>query len=162
MSAIIVSEDQKIAAVGKLESSDGLMTAFAGQPLNMYGGSAGYRLVLPYVEWAARASGFQTTISVMNASGTPAQDVKAYYYANKGSNRSPIHNISTAASPLLPWTRRTTSPVAARAVEGRGFNGAVILESDQPIVALASVVRTVDVNGYKTLGEDYNAIPYNP
>jgi hypothetical protein len=128
----------------------------------MYGGSSGYRLVLPYVEWATRASGFQTTISVMNASGNPAQNVKAYYYANKGSKHVAEHNISSADSPLLPWTRRTTSPVAARAVEGRGFNGAVILESDQPIVALARVVRTVDVNGYKTLGEDYNAIPYNP
>jgi hypothetical protein len=162
MSAVIFSDGENIAAVGKLESNDGLMTAFTGQPMEGLSSGGVYRVVLPYVEWATRANGFQTTISVMNASAKPAQNVRALYFGNKGDSPVAIHNLGTTANSLLPYTRRTTSPVAARAVEGRGFNGAVILESDQPIVALARVVRTVDVNGYKTLGEDYNGIPYIP
>jgi hypothetical protein len=162
MSAVVVSDEQKIAVVGKLESSAGLMTAYTGQPMEGHDSSGIFRVVLPYVEWSTRANGFQTTISVMNTSGAPAQNVKAYYYANKGSSPVATHNIGTASNPLMHYARRTTSPVAARAVEGRGFNGAVIIESDRPIVALARVVRTVDINGYQILGEDYNGIPYNP
>jgi hypothetical protein len=162
MSAVVVSEGQRIVVVGRLESSDGLMTAFTGQPMEGLATGGAFRVVLPYVEWSTRTNGFRTTISVMNVGAEPAVSVKAYYYANKGGVPVAVHNLGTASDPLLNYTRRTTSPVAARAVEGRGFNGAVILESDQPIVALARVVRTVDISGYKTLGEDYNGIPYNP
>jgi hypothetical protein len=162
MSAVIVSEPELIAAVGRLESSDGLMTAYAGQPMELMSSGGVYRVVLPYVEWSTRANGFRTTISVMNVSGAPAANVKALYYANKGSSPTAVHTLGSASNPLMHYARRDTSPVAARAVEGRGFNGAVILESDQPIVALARVLRTVEVNDYRTLGEDYNGIPYTP
>ncbi|HSV85244.1 MAG TPA: hypothetical protein VLH85_01625 [Levilinea sp.] len=162
MSAVVISEGHRIAVVGRLESSDGLMTAFTGQPMGGLASGGAYRVVLPYVEWSTRPNGFRTTISVMNVSGDPAVNVKAYYYANRGSSPVAVHHLGSVSDPLLNYTRRTTSPVAARAVEGRGFNGAVILESDQPIVALARVVRAVDISGYKTLGEDYNGIPFNP
>jgi len=162
MSAVIVSPEHKVVAIGRLESSDGLMTAYTGQPMEGLATGGAFRVVLPYVEWSTRANGFRTTIYVMNVSPEPALNVKAYYYANKDGIPVAVHNLGTPSDPLLNYTRRSTSPSAARAVEGRGFNGAVILESDRPIVALARVVRSVDISGYKTLGEDYNGIPYNP
>ncbi|MEN4100653.1 MAG: hypothetical protein ROW52_12075 [Anaerolineaceae bacterium] len=162
MSAVVVSESHQVAVIGRLESSDGLMTAFTGQPMAGQASAGIFRVALPYVEWSTRPNGFRTTILVMNVSGDPAVNVSASYYANAGGRPLAVHRLATASDPLLPYTRRATSPVAARAVEGRGFNGAVILESDQPIVALARVVRTVDISGYQTLGEDYNGIPLYP
>lgn len=162
LTAIIRSTGENIAAVCRLSANNGLMTAFLGQPIPASGAGV-FRLLLPYVEWSPREGGIHTELLVMNPTDSPADDVRVIYYARSGSVAA-THVLGAAGGegPLPPYTVRTSNPSAMRIVGARGFAGAAIIESSQPVVALARVTRSVDVDGYTLLGDDYNAIPNNP
>lgn len=159
LTARITSSGEPLAALGKVYSRDGMQTAFIGQPAP--GSGAPYKLALPYVEWDRQTTGLRAYIAVMNAGGSPAQDVKATYYNSEGSPVSE-HTLAADGSPINPNAKRNSDPQGARALDARSaFNGAVIIESDQPLVAVVRMQRAVrGVRGIAVLGEDYNAIAY--
>ncbi len=160
MTAVIRSTAENIAAVCRLDADDGLMTAYLGQPAPTSPGR--YYLLLPYVEWSAQAGGIHTEIVVMNTTGEAASDVDVIYYHRNGKVAAE-HKIGSTGSdgPLPAYAARSSSPSSVRIIGARGFNGAVIIESSVPVVALARVTRDVDVDGYTVLGDDYSGIPYN-
>jgi len=162
--AVINASSSSIAAVGKVSSKDGLLTAFTGQVAPTEASSDGkYRTLVPYVEWSATSTGYRTYITVLNASGQAAQDVRAIYYTPDGRvSKAKTHTLASASNPLASNGFRSTNPSAARVIPRgtRGFLGAVIVESDQPLTVLVRVIRTTRVRNYTTLGDDYNGIPY--
>ncbi len=166
VSAVAVSAGgQPLGAVGNVMSDDGLLTAFTALRMQTVADGEGiYRMVFPYVEWATSKKGYRTTITVMNLGIANAVNMRANYYGNDGSPISVDFPMATDTSPLLPYAIRNSSAVIARAVDmsSNGFTGAVIISSDQPMAAVAHVERTVDVDDYGTLGEDYTGIPYVP
>ncbi len=165
LSAVIHSDGEPIAALGKVRSDDGLMTAYTG--LRMPGSALPgqpYRTVLPYVEWSPKSTGLRTYLTIMNVSNQPATDVRVLYYGSGGVLESShwVARSDAQPGPLAPYARRTSNPGAARALnpDTNHFAGGVIVESDQPVVVVARVQRTVGTGSYNTLGDDYNGIPY--
>lgn len=153
--ALVSSLDgQPLAVVGKVSSTDGLMTSFTGHS----GGST--RAALPYVLWSTSAyKGYRTYLSVMNAGTQPATAVTLRFYNSNGSLAASL-DLATPARPLAAYNKRSTTPQAARALQANGsFRGAVEVVSDQPVVMIARLERKITgVRGYRTLGEDYTAL----
>lgn len=177
MTAVIQSNSQPLAVVGKALSNDGLLTAFTGQtypdtgmyspfpsPLDTGGEETTnyYHLAVPYVEYSTNDKGYRTYITVMNVSGVTASDVQALYYGQDGSliGKHQLVSDTNENMRLAPYGKRSTDPTYARAVRKgtSGFYGAVEILSDVPVVVLVRVQRAVNVNGYKTLGEDYTGM----
>jgi hypothetical protein len=162
---IVSTNGRQVAAVGKVMSTDGLMTAYTGRPAPS--GSGPYTVVLPYVEWSASSLGYRTYMAVMNASDTtPAADVTATFY-NPNGELVRSYNLATGGTYVIqPYAKRSFDPSIARALTSGmagSFKGAVVISSDQPIVVLARVQRGVSgVKGITTLGEDYTGVLYTP
>jgi hypothetical protein len=166
LSAVITGTN--LVAMGKVQSTDGLMTAFLGsaQPRLCYKQTDGnYHVALPYVEWSNSTLGFRTYIAVMNASSdTSATNVSVNYYRRTGKNAAPVKAIlqmATGNTPMVVNIKRNTEPdqVNGALDSAKSFIGAVEVVSDQPVVVIVRVQRGVSgVAGVTTLGEDYSGI----
>ena len=133
-----------IAAVGKVQSNDGLLTAFTGA-------SAGAtETYLPYVRW--NSDGENSFIAIQNTTATPAT-VSVKYYNPDGILKA-THKITV---PAMGKKNSNPSMVASSLTSGV-FVGAVTVESDQPVVVLVRTQRKTTITGFKTLGEDYIGI----
>lgn len=157
-SAVVRStNDVDLIAMGKINTSDGLITAFSGIS------SGSTYLAAPYIRWSPNPSGnYDTYIAVMNMGTVPAEDIVAYYYNADGSLAA-THVLATAGTPLQPFTKVNTNPLAANALTDGYFGydggGALIIESDQPVVALVrAAIYPTHIFGIDIFGEDYNAV----
>jgi hypothetical protein len=163
MSAVITGNS--LVAMGKVQSNDGLMTAFLGssQPPATNQPDGQYHVALPYVEWSNSTLGFRSYIAVMNASGSPAINIIVNYYRRNGKAApilAPMH-LASGNTPLAANTKRTTEPdqVPGALDKSKSFLGAVEVISDQPVVVIVRVQRGVSgVPAITTLGEDYSGI----
>lgn len=136
-----------LAVVGKVTSTDGLATAFTGQPA---GATA---LTLPYVRWGASSTD-RSYISIMNAGGGPATVTVKYYGINGGA---PLKTQTFSNIPVNG--KRSSNPSTfAGSLAGGVYVGAVEITSNMPVVALVRTQKTTTITGYKTLGEDYTGM----
>ncbi len=152
--AAVIRSSGPIAVAGKTISRDGLMTAFNGQAAPQPGSDGRYRVGFPYVVYEVRDQGERTFLSVVNIGSNPANILQISYYGRDGSL---IQQENLAANPVPRFAKRSSNPSAAGAIDewAAGFLGAALVESDQPIVGMARVQRTVGLSGYNVLGEDY-------
>jgi hypothetical protein len=161
----VIQSTQPIVVVGKVNSNDGLATAYLGQ-------SAGSkRVLLPYVVFNKTATGSisltTTQIIVMNVSTAAASSVKVnfYYKAADGSYKFQTTTLATATTTLKKFGVISTLPkVSGAALDVNGnYLGAVEVVTNQPVVVLARVTQIVSgMAGITTLGEDYGGIPATP
>jgi hypothetical protein len=164
LSAVITGNGIVLVAMGKVQSTDGLMTAFLGfqQPTTARGDGS-YHVALPYVEWSNSTLGFHTYIAVMNASGAPETNITVNYYPRNGA-KAPVGKaqiLANSAMPLAANAKRNSEPDQVNgALNGsKSFLGAVEVVSDQPVVVIVRVQRGVSgIPGVTTLGEDYSGI----
>ncbi len=156
LTAVFTSRDAddnpvSILAVGKvIKTGVGTVNAFTGLPAPALSADGKYRVALPLVRWAGAAPGYQTTVTVMNvepqvgAGVTPAA-VNLTWYRQDGA---------TFGQTIQVYTRLSTNPSRAGSLTtGGDFKGAVVLESDRPIAALATM-RNLGT----TYSEGYTAI----
>ena len=161
----VITSTQPVVVVGKVNSNDGLATAYLGQ-------SAGSnRVLLPYVVFDKKVKGSisltTTQIIIMNVSATAASSVKVnfYYKVTDVSYKFQTTTLATATTTLKKFGVISTLPkVSGAALDGNGnYLGAVEVVTNQPVVVLARVTQTVTgVPGITTLGEDYGGIPAMP
>jgi hypothetical protein len=164
----VIKSTQPVVVVGKVNSNDGLATAYLGQ-------SAGSkRVLLPYLVFNKTATGSisltTTQIIIMNVSTAAVSDafsvkVNFYYKAADGSYKFQTTTLAAATTPLKKFGVISTLPrVSGAALDANGnYLGAVEVVTDQPVVVLARVTQTVTgVAGITTLGEDYGGIPATP
>jgi hypothetical protein len=162
LSAVIRSSNPlgSIAAIGKTISKDGIYTAFTGQQApdsSIKGSDNKYRVVVPYVEYATNKRGYKTYISVQNTGSSPATDVVAKYYQRDGGD--PVEHGLDA---IQPGSMQPTNASLARAIASgsRGFFGAVVIQSSQPVVAVVRVQFAANASDAAVLGEDYTGLLY--
>jgi hypothetical protein len=168
LSAVITGAS--LVAMGKVQSTDGLMTAFLGsaQPTTQRADGS-YHVALPYVEWSNSTLGFRSYIAVMNASGQIEKKITVNYYRRNGKN-PPIPaslQLASNTTPMAANAKRNTEPdqVPNALDKSKSFIGAVEVVSDQPVVVIVRVQRGVSgIPGITTLGEDYSGIniPIDP
>jgi len=156
-----VISDQPLVVIGKMTSSDGLSTAFLGQP------SGSKDILMPYVEISKSSSGPQTTVSIMNVSDTSAKNVYiTFRYKTKNASLSSANQIvATSKAPLKKLGKYSaTLKIGGPALDANGnYLGAAEVFSDQPVVVIVRITQSVTgVPGITTLGEDYTGIPYVP
>ena len=154
-----ITSDQPIIVAGKVSSTDGLSTAFLGQP------SGGTDILLPYVEYSKLSSGPRATISIMNVGTIPAKKVSINYWYKKadGSFAAQTVVIATSSAPLAKFGKYSATPkVSGAALNANGnYQGAANVVSDQPVVVVVRVSQGVTgVSGITTLGEDYTGVPF--
>ncbi len=159
---------QNLVGMGKVQSNDGLMTAFTGEAVG------DTLLTLPYVPWGGLANDYRTYIAVMNTGATNITNlwIRYYYLDSGGAAQYNDVQLASASKPLKPYAKISTTPASApgairdardgfvAAEIGALDSGSIIpLDAAQPIVALARVQRAVSkVRGITTLGEDYSGI----
>lgn len=166
-SALVTSSQQPVSVVVRTTDNSGFaatINGFSKPGTGWLGNDNKYRMVLPYGEWTRSDNSYQTYIAVMNASDSAATDVKAVYFYENGT-RAVSHTLATASNPLPVKAKRTTNANAAPGLlnpQDQYFKGAVVIESNVPIVAVARVQRTLNnpTGGLITEGDDYGAIPY--
>ena len=167
LSAVITGTN--LVAMGKVQSNDGLMTAFLGstQPTTNRkdaNNNPEYHVALPYVEWSNSTLGYRSYIAVMNASGQPETNIKVNYYRRNGKGQPfAVQTVQLASTntPLQINAKRNTEPdqVAGALDKSKAFLGAVEIISDQPVVVIVRVQRGVSgIRGVTTLGDDYSGI----
>ncbi|NPV56756.1 MAG: hypothetical protein HPY76_08810 [Anaerolineae bacterium] len=177
------SPDGQVAAVGRAVSQDGLMTAFSGQIMmdpDMYGfgctasdpeypDNCTYRVIVPYVEYSTRSTGWRTYLSIQNILNIPekpevnyAANIQVRYYGQDGSLIG-THYLATDENDntrLMPYAKRSSDPTFANVIDpsSQGFIGAVEVVSDRPVAVLARIQRPVSVPNYALVGEDYTGM----
>ena len=151
-----------IAVVGKTISSDGLYTAFTGQPSPTADITSGNfpAVVMPYVEYSSSKSGYKTYITVQNAGDTAAVDVVVKYYPRGAL--TPVKTVTLGTIQPGSMLATDAAMVHAYSAGSRGFYGVVVVESASPMVSLARVQYAPGVSGASVLGEDYNGQNYYP
>jgi hypothetical protein len=157
-SAVIRSTNgMPLIAMGKIAGGGLSPTAFLGQ-------SVGYtKVAAPYIRWKANpAAGERAYVAVMNVGGVNATSVMVNYYDNQG-NLAGSHNL-TASEPLQPFIKKNSDPAAAGALDVNGdfgvdpYGGAIEVVSDQPVIVVVRIARSVTLPGYSLLAEDYNGV----
>jgi hypothetical protein len=170
-----ITSDQPIVVVGKVSSTDGLSTAFSGQP-SVQTSSNGYEVLLPYVVYSKLSSGPRATISIMNVGASPAKKVSINYWYEKTDCNFAAQTVVIASSsaPLAKFGKYSATPkVSGTALLGidcpinpkgnsnGNYQGAATVTSDQPVVVVVRVSQGVTgVPGITTLGEDYTGVPF--
>ena len=158
-SSIIESTGAPVIVTVKVaDESGGIRTAYIGE------GSGATNVALPYVRWNADPSAdFLSYIAVMNIGTADATNVRALYYDSAG-NLVSTHVLADSGNPLSPLVKVNTHAAAAGALDVDGnFAGAVIVESDQPVLVTVRAAR--EVSGLGTINmfaEDYTGIPFVP
>jgi hypothetical protein len=164
-SAVIESDGAPIIAIGKISASNGLLTAFVGAA------QGSTNVAAPYVRWAADPTkDFRSYIAIMNVGAAAATNVQVKYYDGNG-NLAGTDNLTSAArgGSLGKLIKRSTDATLAGALNTTygdfGFHpagGAIEVTSDQPVVVVVRLARTVSLGTVTQLGEDYNGTPITP
>jgi hypothetical protein len=154
-----ITSDQPLVVVGKATSTDGLSTAFTGQP------AGSVHVLLPYIPYKKLSSGERATLSIMNVGAAAAKNVYINYYYQKADKSSFAPQkvvIATATATLAKYGKYTATPkVNGAALDANGdYLGAAEVISDQPVVVIVRVTQNVTgIPGIITLGEDYTGVP---
>ncbi len=156
MSAVLTAPvDRNVVVVVETTNDQGLVAA---STLSTLTGSN--NVVLPYVEWSSSQWDFQTTLYIMNTSGSDL-DVTATFYRRDGSS------VTQSFDNIPAHTAVETSPntiPGLMSMENRDFKGAVMVASDEPVVVMALVTkRFQDASGNVMLkGDSYLGMQYIP
>ena len=161
-SAVISSTGAPVVAIGKVKAPNGIATSFVGDS------SGATNVAMPYIRWAADPfSEFRSFVAVMNVGGAPATNVQATYYDADG-NATTV-DLATAGSPLDPFIKVNTNPSVVNgggdfgtAGTAAGVGGALEITSDQPVVVVVRLTRSVSLGSTTKFGEDYQATPFTP
>jgi len=156
-SAVIRSTNgQPLIAIGKISGPNMTPTAFLGQS----GGST--KVAAAYIRWKADpTAGERANIAVMNVGSSAATNVVARYYDNQG-NLAALHTLADSGNPLPQYIKANSNPSSAGALDANGdfgvnpYGGAVEIESDQPIVMVVRIAKTVSFGSITKFTEDYN------
>ena len=152
-----ITSDQPLVVIGKVTSTDGLSTAFAG----LAAGSL--HVVLPYIPYSKLSSGERASINIMNVGTTAAKSVVVNYYYTNAGNTFAYQKVvlATSSAPLAKYGKYTTTPkVSGAALVDGSYLGAAEVISDQPVVVVVRISQTVTgIPGILTLGEDYTGVP---
>ncbi len=164
-----------LGGVVRVQGNNGLSTAYTAQglPEDYSAAESGlispghnkYYLALPFVEFSKRSGGNRTYFTIVNPTGAAAKAITAHFYGRAGGDPVISRSLAVenpAASQLAPYARRNLDPLSAGAIaeEATGFTGAVVLESDIPLIVTVRVQREVNISGYNLLGDDYNGVPF--
>ena len=147
-----------LIAMGKVSKGGLTPTAFLGQ-------SAGStKVAAPYIRWKADpTAGERSYVAVMNVGTGDATNVVARYYDNTGSLAA-TETLADAANPLPKFIKVNTNPSTAGALDANGdfgvnpYGGAVEIESDQPVVVVVRVSKSVSFGDVTKFAEDYNGV----
>jgi hypothetical protein len=153
-----ITSDQPVVVIGKATSSNGLSTAFTGQPMG------DKHILLPYIPYSRLTSGERATLSIMNAGSIPAKNVYINYYYKNSDNTFAAQKVivATSKAPLAKYSKYSATPkVSGAALEANGnYLGAAEIISDQPLVVVVRISQAVTgFPGLAMLGEDYTGIP---
>lgn len=158
-STVITSTGAPVIVVVKVaDENGGIRTAYIGE------GTGATTQALPYVRWNSDPEAdFLGYIAVMNIGSSDATDIQAHYYNADGSLAA-THVLATGGSPLAPSVKVNTHAQVAGATDGSGdFVGAVVVESDQPVLVTVRAARSVSGLGIINMfAEDYTGIPFTP
>jgi hypothetical protein len=156
LSATVTHASAELAVVVETTNNQGLSaTSISAEP---YCPSGACTLALPYVEWSSSTWDFQTSVHVMNTSGSNANITVTYYRRDGTSEQQTFTGV-------LPNAMVETNPTQVADLMNmsyRDFKGAVLLESTNPIMALVLVTKNFQ-NGDGSLltrGDSYMGIPY--
>jgi hypothetical protein len=158
-SAVIESTGEPLIAIGKVAADNGMVTSFLGEP------SGHTKVAAPYIRWSSDPTAeFSAYIAVMNVGGSDATDIVARYYDGDG-NLAGTDSVATAGDPLPNLIKANTTALDAGALDTNGnfgispYGGAVEFESDQPIVVVVRLAKTVSLGSVTMFAEDYNGVP---
>jgi hypothetical protein len=164
-SAVLASVGAPIIAIGKIAASNGLLTAFVGAA------QGSTSVAAPYIRWAANPTqDFRAYVAIMNVGAAPATNIQVKYYDGNGT-LSATDDLTSAArgGALNQFVKRNTDAQAASALNPTyndfGFHpagGAIEVTSDQPVVVVVRLARTVSLGSVTQLGEDYNGTTIAP
>lgn len=152
-SSVVISSQENIAVVAKVTGTDGVSTAYTGQP------EGAEEVSLPYVVWAANTvKGYQASLTVMNTSATPAAGIVVTLYRNDGTQ------VDYTLPTIGAYSKRSFNPSTAKATRAadKTFRGAAVIKTNSTakVVAVVRMERKVSgVRGTTYLGEDYIGIP---
>ena len=158
-SAVIRSTNgMPLVAIGKVSGAGGTPTAFLGQT------AGDTKVAAPYIRWKANPTqGERAFVAIMNVGSGNATSVVARYYNNQGVLAA-THTLATSGDPLPRFIKVNTNPSSGNALDGNGdfgvnpYGGAIEIESDQPVVVVVRVSKTVSYGSTTKFAEDYNAI----
>jgi hypothetical protein len=161
----VIRSSQPIAAVMRVITSTGLLTAFTAQPRMASSFQSGgyYRVAIPYAEYSSRENGDHASFIIQNASDGIQGDITANYYSEDGSILQ-SQQLANTESLLPAYASILTDPNNALVVDPArgGFSGTVEIVSGAPVVVLVRIQRNLELNGFTLLGEDYSGIPVKP
>lgn len=158
-SAVVTSTNGvPLTAMAKINTTDGLITAFSGLP------AGSTHIALPYVRWSDNTSTkYSSYIAVMNLGTTNATNIIAHYYDADGTLIK-THTLASTSNPLGPSNKANTNASMANALTGGEFGyasngGAVEIISDQPVaVVVRNAIYPTNIPGINIFGEDYVGI----
>jgi hypothetical protein len=158
-SAVIRSTNgQPLVAIGKISGGGLTPTAFLGET------AGSTSVAAPYIRWANDpASGERANIAIMNVGTGPATQVDVKYYDNQG-NLAATHTLQemTGETTLDRFIKANSNPSTSAALDANGnfgispYGGAIEVESDQPVVVVVRVARSVTFGSVTKFAEDYN------
>jgi len=154
----VIEASQPLIAIGKVAATNGMVTSFLGEA------TGSTKVAAPYIRWSSDPTQqFTAYVAVMNVGTASATDVVARYYDGSGTMVG-SHTIASVGSPLGSKIKANTTALAAAALDASGnfgispFGGAVEIVSDQPIVVVVRLAKTVNVGGVTMFSEDYNGV----
>jgi hypothetical protein len=163
-SAVITSlapNQTPIIAVGKVSAPNGLLAAFVGEA------AGSTSVAAPYIRWSANpSSDFRANVAIMNVGTAAATNVTATYYDANGNPTTVT--LASSGNPLNQFIKVNTNASTAGALDNNGnfgispVGGAVEINSDQPVVVVVRLSRTVSLGTTTTFAEDYNATSITP
>jgi hypothetical protein len=157
-SAVIEGDgNDSLIAVGKVNGTNGMVTAFVGDAAGSTNSAASY------IRWANNSSvEFRSYIAVMNVGNSTANNVKVKYY-NANGTLVATHNLPA----LNQFIKANSNPSSAGALDANGefgtpqsvagTGGAIEVESDQPVVVVVRLSKDVSFGSVTRFAEDYNA-----
>ncbi len=153
-----ITSDQPLVIIGKATSTNGLSTAFTGQP------AGDKHILLPYIPYSRLTNGERATLSIMNVGSSAAKNVYINYYYKNPDNTYTAQKviIATKTASLAKYGKYTATPkVSGAALDANGnYLGAAEIISDQPVVVVVRISQAVTgFPGLVMLGEDYTGIP---
>jgi hypothetical protein len=151
-----------VVGIVKTTDSTSLTSVYTARTSpNSKGSDNIYRMVLPYVFWSQSDSGYQTFLSLMNVGSSTDSNIHVkYYYAETGTE-----GLDHQLAALEPDAKVDTNPFVAPGLidkDANYFDGAVIIESSQPLQVVARVQRRVTspTGSSVYFGDEYTGLPF--
>jgi hypothetical protein len=159
-SSVIESVGAPIIVIVKVNSTNGMRTAYIAE--GSYTVTGTVQIYLPYIRWNDDPTlGTRSFVAVQNIGDVAAVNVKAYYFHQDGTPAA-THILADGENHLQSLQKANTfahESSAGAAVDGE-FSGAIIIESDQPVLITVRNQEVVDLDGGVTtrFAEDYTGI----